>query len=477
MCGVFRVTQVRSIDELWDLKEEDMRWSRQAHVREISRTMRGDPGETLLYAVLCSIYEGYATKSALYSHLESMFVVRMNRMTVSPVDVDEVLQHALNEDLIIQSDDTFSLTQRGINILRLSRTTVLHEGYWMKRFLQEKWVVVTSASVLILLVLLKLWIGFNIGSRAMITDGLENLTDLVVVGIIALSLRYERDRLGAIAIMVFMLISGAILGYNGILRLLSPEEMSVTFWGYLLAAFSIGLNYCLIWYKTIVGRMSGNLALVSDAKEDQTHIRIGIGVMIGLFFAEFQIYVIDSIVAILIAMVIIWEGIEALREILQAGDDLSVDTIHLAAADTYEDLMTAWVLARLARGPDTEENLNKAFIKGITIGHRYFDVHAVLGFGNLEEKGISKHIQIAKRSGLINSDDGVLSITNNGLSLYYKNRVDELKRVAKRFSKERSRHRSAAIGIFAWVTIFLIFLVGETLYEVVMAGLHALLGF
>jgi hypothetical protein len=297
------------------------------------------------------------------------------------------------------------------------------------------------------------------------------------VGIIALSLKYKRDRLGAIAIMIFMLFSGTILGYNAFLRLIVAEEMNVTFWGYIVATLSIAMNYCLIWYKTIVGRMTGNLALVSDAKEDQTHIRIGVGVMIGLFFAEFQIYVIDSIVAILIGLVIIWEGIEALREIMEAGDDLSVDTIHLAAADTYDDLMTGWLLARLARGPDTEENLNQAFIKGITIGHRYFDMQAVLGFRNLEEKGIFKHILIAKRSGLIDENNGVLSITNNGLSLYYKNRVDELKRVANRFSKKRSRHSSATIGVSVWITIFLLIAFGETLYLAVIGGLHALLGF
>ncbi len=469
--------RTRKIEDLWDFTEEELRRGSHSRDRDLSRVMRGDPGETLLFAVLCSIYEGFNTKSALYDHLESMFVVRLSRMTLSPVDVDEVIQHAFIEDLLTQEDDRYLLTKHGTDILRLSRTAVLHEGYWMKRVLQEKWVIVTSATFLILLVVLKLWMGFTIGSRAMMTDGLENLTDLVVVGIIALSLRYERDRLGAIAIMVFMLISGALLGYNGFLRLIAPEEMSVTFWGYVVAIMSIAMNKGLIWFKTLVGRMTGNLALVSDAKEDQTHIRIGIGVMIGLFFAEFQIYVIDSIVAILIALVIIWEGIEALREILEAGDNLSVDTIHLAAADQYDDVMTAWLLARLARGPDTEENLNNAFIKGITIGYRYFDVQAVLGFRNLEEKGILKHIQIAKRSGLIIEDNQVLTITNNGLAMYYKNRVDELKNVAKRFSKKRSRHRSAAIGIFAWITTFLLIAFGETLYQFLIGGLHALLGF
>ncbi|KXH76830.1 MAG: hypothetical protein AM326_06525 [Candidatus Thorarchaeota archaeon SMTZ-45] len=464
-----------SVNELWNLSEQEIRYVK--HDRKISTIMRGDPADTLLYAVLCSIYEGYSTKTVLYDHLESMFVVRLGRMTVSPVDVDEVLQHGFNEELIIQAQDGFSLSQLGINILKQSRKQVLHEGYWMNRFLQKKWVIISSAFVLILFVTLKLWIGFSIGSRAMMNDGLENLTDLVVVGIIALSLKYERDRLGAIAIMVFMLISGSLLGYNAILRLITAEEINVTFWGYVVTALSIAMTYGLIRYKTLVGRMSGNLALVSDAKEDQTHIRIGAGVLIGLFFAEFQIYVIDSIVALLIAIVIVWEGIEALREILQAGDDLSVDTIHLAAADTYDDLITAWLLARLARGPDTKENLNQAFIKGITIGYRYFDVQAVLGFRNLEKKGISKHVQIAKRSGLIDENQDVLSITNNGLSLYYKNRVDELKKVAHKFSRKRSRFRHAAMGIYIWITIFLLFAFGETLYEMLMGGLHALLGF
>ncbi len=467
--------ETKDVDRLWEMSEEEIRRGR--HNRDISRMMRGDPPETLLYAILCSIYEGHNTKPALYDHLESMFVMRLSRMTVSPVDVDETIQHGINEKLLLQDKDEFRLTDLGTNTLWQSRMQVLHEGYWMRRSLKEKWVVVTSATMLIFLVVFKLWVGQSIGSRAMMTDGLENLTDLVVVGIIALSLRYERDRLGAIAIMVFMLISGSLLGLNAFLRLLAAEEMSVTFWGYIVAAFSIAVNYGLIWFKTLVGRMSGNLALLSDAKEDQTHIRIGFGVMIGLFFAEFQIYVVDSIVAILISLVIIWEGFEALRELIEAGDDLSVDTIHLAASDQYEDLITSWLLARLARGPDTEKNLNHAFIKGITIGFKYFDVHAVLGFKDLEEKGIAKHIQIAGRSGLIRRENDQLFITNNGLSLYYKNRVNELKRVADRFTKRRSRFRNAAIGIYIWITIFLLFAFGETLYEAVIGFLHALIGF
>ncbi len=468
------MTTAGNLDELWTFTEDDIYSTR--HDRALNKTMRGDAPETLLYAVLCAIYEGHMSKPDLYSHLESMFVVRLQRMTLSPLDVDEAIQQGLNEDLIEQTGDGLGLTTRGIEVLKESRKQVLHEGYWMKRFLQEKNVVMISGFFLIILVILKLWVGLGVGSHAMITDGLENVTDLIVVGIIALSLRFKKDRIGAIAIMLFMLFSGTVLGYNALLRLFEPEVIHVSFWAYLVAIVSIILNLGLIWLKTLVGRMSGNLALVSDAKEDQTHIRIATGVIIGLLFAEFQIYVIDSIVAILIAVIIIFEGLEALRELLQAGDDLSVDTIHLAAADQYDDLMTAWILAQLARGPETEDALNDAFIRGITIGYRYFDVHAVLGFSDLEEKGIRKHIQIAKRSGLITEKDGKLSITNNGLSMYYKNRVSELKNVSKRFSKKRSNRIRAAYIIFGWTTLILLLLFGESLYIASIAFLHALLG-
>jgi Co/Zn/Cd efflux system component len=470
------VTQKASLEELWGFSDREIRRQGARQERRVAKTMRGDPPETLLYAVLCGVYEGHDTRAKLYTHLGSMFAVRLARMTVSPVDVDEAIQHGVNEDLLSADNGSVSITEKGVSILRASRLQIVHEGYWMKRFLQEKNVVLTSAFVLVLLVVLKISTGLSLGSRAMVNDGLENLTDLVVVGIIALSLRYKKDRLGAIAIMVFMLISGSLLGINGVLRLLSPEEISASYSGYIVVILSIVLNLGLIYYKTLVGRMSGNLALVSDAKEDQSHIRIGAGVIVGLLFAEFHIYVIDSIVAVLIALVIIWEGIEALREIVQAGDSLSVDTIHLAAADQYDDLITAWILAQLARSSSTEGELNDAFVKGLTIGYRYYDVHAIIGFKDLEQKGLTKHIQTAKRSGLITEEAGTLSITNRGLSMYYKNRVQEMKRLSRNFSREISSVQSVAY-FFIGFTAFILFVVyGSSVYQAVFDFLRAALG-
>ncbi len=107
----------------------------------------------------------------------------------------------------------------------------------------------------------------------------------------------------------------------------------------------------------------------------------------GLFFAEFGVYIIDSLIAIFIARMILWKGIEALRELLDVGDDISIDTIHLAASKRYDDKITDWALAQLARGPMSLSDSNEAFLHGVRIVMRYFDIHAIIGFSNLEERG------------------------------------------------------------------------------------------
>ncbi|MDF1538130.1 MAG: cation transporter [Candidatus Thorarchaeota archaeon] len=457
-------TKTGNLESLFQFSENEIHHSRD--LRENAEILHGDPAETLLYAILCAIYDGFNTRSKLYRHLDSMFAFRLDRMAISPVDRDESIQQGLNENLIDSSNGELILTKEGIRILRLSRIQVLHEGVWARRFLSERIVVTVSALTLIFLVLAKIWIGTMVSSGAMITDGLENLTDLGVVVIIAYSLQTGRDRLGALAIMSFMLISGCLLGYNAILRLLAPDTIEVNYWAYIVTVMSVALNYLLIWYKATVGRMTGNLSLISDAKEDGTHIRIGAGVLIGLVFAEFGVYIVDSLVALFIALVIVWEGIEALRELLEAGDDFSVDTIHLAASLRYDDRITNWALVQLARGPRNLIELNDSFLRGVKIGLRYFDIHAIIGYGNLEEKGIAKHIQIARRSGLIKGNDDELMITNNGLRLYYNNRASELKKVAKRYSKMYSRSSKTAIGILSWIFFFALMAFGEMIYTI-----------
>ena len=121
---------------------------------------------------------------------------------------------------------------------------------------------------------MKIWVGLSIGSGAMLNEGIENLTDLVKVGIVFLSVKYRRDRLGAILIAGTMVITGISLGMEGINSLFAGGAITVTVEAFYVSSVSFALNYMLVSLKTVVGRTSGNLALLSDAKDNENHIKI-----------------------------------------------------------------------------------------------------------------------------------------------------------------------------------------------------------
>jgi hypothetical protein len=149
--------------------------------------------------------ERYNELDRLYPHLESMFAVRLQRLTISPVDIDESIQHALNEGLLRYSGNRLSLTDEGVPVIKEGRQSIMYEGEWMMRFLSRRNVVIVSFIMLVFVIITKLVVGLAVGNHAMITDGFENTTDLIIIGIISASLRTGRGRLGAIAFMAFMM--------------------------------------------------------------------------------------------------------------------------------------------------------------------------------------------------------------------------------------------------------------------------------
>jgi Co/Zn/Cd efflux system component len=448
-----------SLEILWQFSEQEVKHS--LHDFPLKKLYRSSPEKSLLYAILCSVYEGIDTREVLYKHLDSMFSSSLRRRTMFSLDVDESLQHGFNEGLLTQIGEHIQLTDTGIEALRCGRLQIEHSSYWMQRILTENVVLATSAIVLIFLSILKFWVGHSIQSNAMVTEGLENFTDLIVVGILALSLKYKKDRLGAIAIIIFMLITGFSLAWGSVQALLANDEIEVSIYAYWVECVSLAFNVMLIFWKMAVGRNSGNLALLSDAKEDTTHLKVGGGVIIGLTFSIFEFYFVDAIVAFAISALVIWEGIMTLRELLSSEEELDIDTIHLSFSEYFDDTITFWILARLVHGPATVDQLNSAFLRGVSIGFRYFYIHAIFGFHKLQDQGIIKNIRLAEKRGLVQRSVKELSITNLGLAAYYKHRAKELQQIADEFSGSRINRGSVTFVIIFIVFFLLIFYAQE----------------
>lgn len=461
--------------ELWSFSHQEIRQGR--HSFPVKSILRSEPAVSLLYAILCTIHEGINTRQGLYDHLDGIFALRLRRPTMTSIDIDEAIQHGLNDDLIQESEGCYILSDRGRETIRYGRLEIVHQGYWLRRFLTERTVLVLSTLALLLLASVKIWIGLSIQSDAILSEGIENLTDLLVVGIIAFSIRFNRDRLGALVIIMVMIITGALLTVGAIAGLLSNEPVQWSVQAYYVEFLSIVINKGLIWMKVMVGRSSGNLALIGDAKEDTSHIKVAFGVIIGLTFSIFGYYFVDGLVALAIAVIILWEGISTFIELKAAGDEIDVDTIRLGANEMYEDLITHWVLGRLTTGPQEADVIEHDFLRGVNIGHRYYDVQAVIGFHNLKQRGIMKNIRQAERSGLIADRDGCYSITNRGLAWYYRTRARDLAELARNFSgQRREMYMRRVIMLSIFIIIFLLMYFADPIKQII-DDLVASLGF
>ena len=446
------------MDKAWEF--DDLQKSRGPLPKKVRQALKEGPATSVLYAVLCAIFEGVNTRSALYAHLDDFFAMRLRRITITSNDVDDAIQQGLNSQLLEFKDAQFKLTDDGLEILRDGRLYLLRQGTYMKWFYSARVVLVLSALFLVFLSFTKLYVGAMVGSSAMSFEGIENLTDLIKVGIVGLSVRYQRDRLGAIVIVGLMLFTGVTLAIDGALGLFANEPINVNFYAFLISFLSIGMNVWLILHKTIVGKMTGNLAFLSDAKDNAAHIKLTVGVLIGLSFAIFHFYFVDSLIALMVAGIILWDGGLTAKELFTSGEEVSIDSIRLGSNTHFDSKIIDWVLTQLIGGSARLEDLNQKFLNGVSLGNRYYDFHATFGVHELQRQGIARHVKQAIRSKLITEDQNGLQITEEGLARYYRAKASEYKSISKQFSRTHHGLR---------ITIWLILIVSAIILLIVFA--------
>ena len=86
----------------------------------------------------------------------------------------------------------------------------------------------------------------------------------------------------------------------------------------------MAMNSGLMYLKGMVGRTSGNLSILSDSKDSELNLKLSIGVLIGLTFAIFNIYFVDALVGIIIAVLVFKEGIVIIWELIKKEEDFDI---------------------------------------------------------------------------------------------------------------------------------------------------------
>jgi len=142
------------------------------------------------------------------------------------------------------------------------------------------------------------------------------------------------EDLAALAQSVFILISGGVIGWAAVARLLShaPQPLAAEGRGIGVMAFSIVLTIALVLWQRRVARLTGNRVVAADSLHYTADLLPSIGAIAALWVsAAFGIGQIDSVVALASAVMLVFGSLRIGKGAWDALMDRRADPALIAA--------------------------------------------------------------------------------------------------------------------------------------------------
>lgn len=208
----------------------------------------------------------------------------------------------------------------------------------------EKFESIKKASILgmlgnIFLLIIKALVGIITNSRAMIADAMNSAGDIfssimTFIGNKIASLPSDDDHnLGhgkaeyiysllisiAMMLMTYQVLKGSILS------LINKEKYQFSIWLIIVCAITIIIKFILYLYTNALYKKNHNLLLKANSKDHRNDCLLTTMNLIATIFSLFDIYFVDGIVGILIALWILVTAVEIFKESYDVLMDKSID--------------------------------------------------------------------------------------------------------------------------------------------------------
>jgi cation diffusion facilitator family transporter len=180
----------------------------------------------------------------------------------------------------------------------------------------------------ILLAVVKLWVGFGAKSQALVADGVNSLSDVVVSTVVYLAFRISREpadknhpyghgnaeTIAGLVVSVGVMVTGVAVGYNALTALFagvtgSPDRLALY-----AAAFSIVIKEILFRYTFSVAGDEHSPSLKATAKDYRSDVLASAAAFFGIAGARLGFPYLDPLAGLIIAIIIFRMGISLLME-------------------------------------------------------------------------------------------------------------------------------------------------------------------
>lgn len=189
---------------------------------------------------------------------------------------------------------------------------------------------------------LKLGVGYYAASQALFADGLNNTTDIMasIAVLIGLKIarkpadqdhRYGHYRAETVASVVAALIMAGV-GLNVLLdasrSMMAINETApdpIAMW---TALFSAGVMMLVYYYNRNLGQRINSQAVQAAAADNRSDALVSIGAFIGIGAAQFGLFWLDPLAALVVGLIILKTAYEIFRDAAHALTD-GFDEAHL----------------------------------------------------------------------------------------------------------------------------------------------------
>ena len=215
------------------------------------------------------------------------------------------------------------------------------------RMKEGKKVVISSILQNIFLAVIKILGGIYGNSRALVSDGINSLSDVgssfaILLGIYFSNKPadeehpYGHEKIESIIgnmLGVFLLLTAFELGKGSIELLISGEYTGTPAYTTIIwAGISMVIKFFMYRYKLKVGMATDNSALIADAKDSKSDVYSSGGVILGILLSIWVSPIFDIVVSLIVAILIFKEGISIIFEtsnlILDRQDEEFIEKIE-----------------------------------------------------------------------------------------------------------------------------------------------------
>lgn len=332
----------------------------------------------------------------------------------------------------INEDNIVSLNDKGKEQTRLWNETLQNQLKRYNKILNSRGVLIRSFVGLLILSLLKIFIG-TFSSDSLQAEGIENFLDCLAVLLIGVGIRYNKEKLVNIILVILMAFAGGLILFESIVSLIKgPESIKTPQVIIIIAVISIFLNTYLRTLKNFVGKKNRNSSLVASAIDSKINIIISIGIILGALLSEFGktqgiafLFYFDPIIAIIVSIFIFREIFEIVIEFVTGKEEeIEFEKFQMPYEENIKEYIIKYILSVLVDNNEqvfTLNELNEKFQVSLKKSEEIYTSFSYIGLYIFKEKGINSVIINLINDGLLSEEKhDIVKLTGKGKYMYEK---------------------------------------------------------